>query len=418
MKFEYVASGTNYTRITTPSAVNDRTNLNYINLCFEQMQGPDMVFSLLYNAYQEKEFGEIFNNAYGKSVEMIHADSGGLQMVTQGVQQTPQIRADVYENQAKWADIAMSFDEIPVFTIGDRSKRLDIKNRLFDKNRFEECAKNSGKNLLEQIRYFEKHNSQAKPLLIVQGNDLATYKKWVELALSEIPDYEQRLIGGVAMGGAALGTGFYQDVLKAYYYAYLPLPDFLREHVHLLGVGAVSRLLPTIFALQNGDIAPKVVSYDSSTHSSGPEMGRYYMDNTTVTFGKVLDNRFESMYNDMCNNFKMYPYTLEETFAALTAGGYKTAEEKFGNPNIGIISFFTSFMSSVYNFQTHVDHLLISQKVLLDSLKNKERTAFNALKGVDTEADFERWCREVGQHQLTSQPVQVRPDHVVDQLFI
>jgi hypothetical protein len=418
MLLEYVASGTNYTRITTPSATQDKVNLNHINLCFELMQTDDMAFSLLYNAYQEKDFGEMFTKAYGDSIHTIHADSGGLQMVTQGVQQTPQIRADVYENQAKWADIAMSFDDIPVYTIGDRSKRLDIKNRLFDKNRFVACATNSGQNLLEQIRYFEKNNSIAKPLLIVQGNDLATYKQWVEVALSQIPENEQHLIGGVAMGGAALGTGFYQDVLKAYYYAYLPLPDFLRKHVHLLGVGAVSRLLPTIFAIQNGDIRPDVVSYDSSTHSSGPEMGRYYMDNTTITFGKTLDNRFESMYNDMVSNFKFYPYTLEETFAALTAGGYKTAEEKFGNPNIGIISFFTSFMSSVYNFQKHVDHLMLSQTVLLNSLKNKERTAFNALKGVDTEQDFERWCREVGQHQLTSQPVQVRPDNVIDQLFI
>src|SRR6516225_10472039 len=92
---EYVASGCNFTRITNDGAWQDPTNLDAINGMFLAQQTPKHKFSIMYNAFQEERFGPLFQN-YKDSVYQIHADSGGLQMVTQGKTPTPKLRTDVY----------------------------------------------------------------------------------------------------------------------------------------------------------------------------------------------------------------------------------------------------------------------------------------------------------------------------------
>src|SRR6185369_3616961 len=116
MKLEYVASGCNYTRLPTPGAYELPDNLRFLKEVFTVLNNVDgkknHKFSLLYNAYCEKHFGPAFKKYYKDWIYSIHADSGGLQMVTLGVQNTPKLRQEVYENQALSSDVAMSFDEI------------------------------------------------------------------------------------------------------------------------------------------------------------------------------------------------------------------------------------------------------------------------------------------------------------------
>jgi hypothetical protein len=421
MKFdlEYVASGCNYTRLPTPGAYQLPDNLRLLKEVFTSMQKIDgkdnHKFSLLYNAYCEKHFGPAFKTYYKDWIHSIHADSGGLQMVTLGVQNTPQLRQQVYENQAKSSDVAMSFDEIPIHIVGGRSARLDMSNRFFDPENFEAAATKTGQNLAEQLAYFDKMQSPTKPLFIAQGNDLHTYQQWTEIAMKQVPKSLIGNVGGIAMGGAALGTGMLEDVKKAFYYKQLP---FESNHLHLLGVGSVSRLLPALVFAQNGVYNEGTwISYDSSTHSSGPEMGRYYLGEHTFIFGRSRDNRYDIIHADINRNFPgVFDIDVELFYQAATAGGYASASKRFGSTKEAVQTFVVMFASSVVNFMRHVNAVAESPERLLQEVEGIKQAAFRSLYGVRTVDDFNHWQSQVGSY-LPSQPVRLKPSSTIDTLF-
>jgi len=53
---------------------------------------------------------------YKDSLYNIHADSGGLQAITLGKKIDSNLKTQVYNIQSQYADIGMSFDEIPITT--------------------------------------------------------------------------------------------------------------------------------------------------------------------------------------------------------------------------------------------------------------------------------------------------------------
>ena len=118
MKLEYVASGTSFMRLANPIIENDQKSLELVNNIFNHFfkNQPGHYFSLLYNACVESNKGESLGN-FKSSIHNLHADSGGLQMITlahklpKGVNMND-LKEEVYLNQAKWADVGMCFDEI------------------------------------------------------------------------------------------------------------------------------------------------------------------------------------------------------------------------------------------------------------------------------------------------------------------
>lgn len=416
INLEYVSSGTNYTRLPNPGAYELPENLVFIEKVFTRLnKNPKHKFSLMYNAYTEKHFGVLFKKHYRDWIHSIHADSGGLQMVTRGLTPTPQLKTEVYESQAKDSDIAMSFDEIPIFIAGDRSLRLDMKNRFFDPDKFESAAKQTGDNLAEQLAYFEKHGSTTKPLFIAQGNDLSTYIQWTEIALSRVPQDLRGNIGGVAMGGAALGNAMLEDVKRAFYFSQLPIDQ---NHLHLLGVGSVIRLLPYIVMWHNGVYNKDIwISYDSSTHTSGPEMGRHYIDRKTISFGKVRNQVYDKIYNDILQTFgPVLDFGVDKLHVALTCGGYIRAQKLFGTTKEAIQSFVVLFAASVANFMEHTNSAATDQRSLLSEVTGIQRSGLRSLYDVRSPEDFKHWEDQVGQY-LPSNPVRVKPSSTIDSLF-
>lgn len=88
---EYVASGTSHSRIVI-GAAKQQYAIELINEIFSKLNNiNNHKFSLLFNAYTEKGFGEIFKN-YRSSVYKIHSDSGGLQIITQGKESNDSVK--------------------------------------------------------------------------------------------------------------------------------------------------------------------------------------------------------------------------------------------------------------------------------------------------------------------------------------
>ncbi len=391
----YIASGCSYSRITFPDAREDEGCKQFINDCFSNLQsaGDNTKFSLLFNAWTESNFGEIFKN-FKDSLSEIMADSGGLQIITQGLQVTDKIKEEVYNIQGKTADTCLSFDEIPLSFSGDRTNKNDTAGRWFDINKFDECAKQTGKNVFNQIKTFIEIDSKAKPIFIVQGNCYDTYMKWTEIALKEIPKEYHKYISGFAMAGPCLGTGMLEDIKRAFYFNQLPIET---DRLHLLGIGSIKRMMPFLIFSQTGLYKNLEISYDSTTHTSGIVMGRTYMNNGIVLFSRELNETYVKIFNA----FRKSAYFPKEIdihlffeILNINSGDFK---DRYGSKVIYIKTFIGFLCFSIHNFIKHTEECFNSkEKILGLAKKTKERNIINSLYQIKNYDDFKSWERNIG----------------------
>ena len=401
---EYVASGSSYFKLMYAESLEPQ-NLDFFARTFGSLNNThNHKDSLLYNAYTEKRPGEWMGEHYRPLVHSIHADSGGLQMITLGRTITNELKEEVYDSQARNSDIAMCFDVIPVRTLdAGRSDRLDLNNRRFDRTDLERCARETGRNLRRQIDFFDEKGSKSRPMLITQGNDYDSYMKWTEYVVAELDEYHVSRIGGIAMGAAALGKGSLEDFKRAFYFTELPI-NLQSKHLHLLGVGSVYRMIPQFIFMQNGLYQNVEMSYDSTTHTSGVTQGRYYKDDLALNFTRAFDDKYRIVWEDIKRNFPFYDYSLETFYEALNISS-RTYQEKHGNIDPSLQTYGVFVSSAIKNFLAHVEKLQNSRDEIMNMSRGIDATAFNALYSVHNKQDFDHWLRNVGPY-VASEPVQ------------
>lgn len=401
---EYVASGSSYFKLMYAESLEPQ-NLDFFARTFGSLNNThNHKISLLYNAYTEKRPGEWMGEHYRSLVHSIHADSGGLQMITLGRTITNELKEEVYDSQARNSDIAMCFDVIPVRTLdAGRSDRLDLNNRRFDRTDLERCARETGRNLRRQIDFFDEKGSKSRPMLITQGNDYDSYMKWTEYVVAELDEYHVSRIGGIAMGAAALGKGSLEDFKRAFYFTELPI-NLQSKHLHLLGVGSVYRMIPQFIFMQNGLYQNVEMSYDSTTHTSGVTQGRYYKDDLALNFTRAFDDKYRIVWEDIKRNFPFYDYSLETFYEALNISS-RTYQEKHGNIDPSLQTYGVFVSSAIKNFLAHVEKLQNSRDEIMNMSRGIDATAFNALYSVHNKQDFDHWLRNVGPY-VASEPVQ------------
>lgn len=264
---------------------------------------------LLYNALTEKSAVN-WITPYSDSIKSIHTDSGGLQMMHQGKTITPKIAEDIFKVQAQASHIAMSFDSIPIKIVGVGSGKIDMSVKKFEVSRNVECGITSGKYVQQQIEYFKNNRDTSlfhtKPLIVIQGNSKQDFIDYFEAIKSQISPENYKEIGGFAIAGSAIGIGVLEVLDSCYAFDCLDIPPEMGRHLHFLGYGSVSRLLPIIMLKRNGMFSEYTISYDSTSHSSRFIMGGVIEENLKVfnfgtesrstkskeIFGKVYD-RFE-----------------------------------------------------------------------------------------------------------------------------
>lgn len=402
-KLEYILSGTSYTRI---HGVMDKQHIvDLSNKLFSSVaKKTNHKFGLLYNAFTEPGFGK---NLVQFDVDSIHADSGGLQIITQGLTATQDIKDKIYRNQATHADLGMCFDEIPIKTVGATSGRNDTTNRFFDPDTLEEMARQTGKNIARQIEVFLEEKSKCKPILIAQGNCYDTYMRWVEYILDEIPPDKHQYIGGIAMGGAALGTGSLEDIERAFIFTQLPME---KKHLHILGVGSAKRILPYLMFIKNGMYDGVSVSYDSTTHSSGVELGNYFANGTMNSFTRHYSDTYDIMLKDVCE-LTGFDLAGKEFFNVLNSSKTKYLVEGTGDDSIFYGVRLGTIIASVTNFCHYIDSLLSSEKALNKLISSdKSLMPIKSLLDVKDLASYNEWRSSVGRFVKTNRIAGSKPN--------
>lgn len=289
-KFEYVASGLGYIKPFNKPLLGNPELLNYLKEnIIKKVSTDDDYFSMLFNAYVEPSFGRNIDKFYKDSIYHTHSDSGGLQVITRGSKITPEIKQQVYSIQGQYSDIGMSFDEIPILTPEEGSGIGKTGNRLFDSSNLDFYINESIKNFKIQSEYFKDHNTTCKPMLIIHGNCYDTFMYWYKRCMDEIKNRDD--IGGISISAASHGNGFNEEVERAFV-----MREISKEFnkFHLLGVGSIKRLIPYLYFLRGSDNIH--LSYDSTSHTMGTGMGRFYSQSKTYNLTRNYNHQYDHLW--------------------------------------------------------------------------------------------------------------------------
>jgi len=421
LHFDYVASGMSHAKIATNAFSNSPDIVEKTNILLREMQGMnDHKYSVLFNGYKEKRVGQIINDTIRKSVYSVHADSGGLQVITLGKVITPELKEEIYETQAILSDVAMSFDEIPLVLTGNRSAFHDIKSRYYDPDLVEPYAKKSSENLKRQLEKFAELKTKTKPLMILQGNDLAGYQRWMDIHLENIPKELHGAIGGISIGAGALGQGLLEDAERHFIYTQLTGPDNIMTHLHILGVGSVKRMIPLLIYDHTNLLNREVyTSYDSTTHTSGVTMGNYYLKDKLIPLSRNVDKNLLAVVDCMNSYSHWYgnKFDIHDVHSILCVP--KLWKEKYGLDNrvydrMSIV--LTYLFSSILNFTEELNSCYKSKEVLLSKL-TPEVAPFSLLYSVRDNKDFQQWKTLYGR-SVPSKSVTIKTESVSLEDFV
>lgn len=421
---EYVASGSTHIHYEVATA-KDTQCLDVMNRVLGYIQGKhDHMYSLLFNALTERKTIRMMDPRMTNSYRM-HSDSGGLQLVTQGKVVDDTIKNEIYDIQNKHSDVAMCFDEIPVkFTGSTGGGMNDNSSRYFDTDNFDQYAKATGQNVFNQIKNFvESDGQRAKPLLIIHGNNLDYMRKWVDLALGEIPEEYHQYINGLASAGPSLGTGPLEDVERFSVLGLLEVDDRLKENIHLLGIGSVRRLLPIIMYKKSGFISPTAhISYDSTSHTAGITMGRYYINgrfmetpqpnltNHTKVFADL-----HKLFGHVIDDFKFdeddYLRVMSQSFSKVNAQGVPY------DINAMMVYYVLYVFGSILNFTKHVELLCTDDKALNDLLGVRGLNEYKYLGDIKSYDDYQHWRTHVGRYMKSKPVLAKQAEFNLDNLF-
>ena len=413
MQLNFVLSGINHTEFTRNEIIKDDETLQKLKSVIRSLDGRNgHKYSFLFNGWTEPAMGARLFEQYNDDVFELHSDSGGLQIVTRGMSITPERKEEVYRTQARLSDIAMSFDEIPVKLLSDRSTRSDVNNRVFDLDRFRDAAIQSGKNLRRQLEVFEEEGSSCKPLVICHGNDFETYQTWLNLVLEQVPSSWHERIGGISLGAAALGTGTLQDVDRFMIYSNLDTPECLQNQLHILGVGAVKRMLPFLYLYHNPHMMHDdlEVSYDSSTHTSGLSMAFYHKNGRLVNIGQTFNEKFYRVFNSI-KSMGLWDDELTEQDVYDAVVIPQNWEAKYGKHGETYRRFraISSFLfGSCLEFTGEIDACVRDASVL-DSYLDKKTQPLRLLKDISDWKEYCEW-RDMYGRKLKSSAVKREGD--------
>lgn len=416
MSYEYIASGLSF--IWTPKFNRDTQP----ELCDKIREMTDLVVAahhnhklgVLFNAYTEKHTVKEVNDIFkGYTVQ---ADSGGLQMMTLGHGDiTEEAKDKVYRTQAKHATIGMSFDQIPVTTIGEKQGFLEAAQRYFNPAIFDECAIESGKNLHRQIDVYLEEESECKPLLIVQGNGMDWYRRWADLVMKQIPQEKWKYIAGVSSSSFALGNGLREDVERVFSFSQLDVPDHMKKHCHLLGFGSAHRLIPVVQFKRSGLYDDSILfSYDSTKHTGGIARGQYQNEGSIAQLRRHKDKTYYNTIEKMDDFFENILHTKfnEEHFYDTIICPASTWTEKYGEGKMAYernMMRYGFFLFSVHATMNMVKHMEANEEHIT-RIRKSDAHIFMPLSQVKTVADYTHWVNHVSRH-LVSKKVKTISEH-------
>jgi len=275
--------------------------------------------SMLFNSYTEPNHGEVIRTLM-PSWHHHFSDSGGLQLSRTKGGLTHEIKDKIYRHQAAWSDVAMIFDDIPVEFDGSNSgwsMKTSTAGRRFIREEVGKTARTTLANVKRQIEMFEALDSDTKITLIVQGQDLESYREYIETIVNGLTEKELERCVSISLASACSGSGFNNRMEMIYSVKDFQIPMRLKKNIHLLGLGSHEMMMPFFVSPDYFDFVENV-SYDSSTQANSWFFSRYRDKNwvnidmdspatTTKSEQEIYEEQLVPVFSDMLKqNFEAF----------------------------------------------------------------------------------------------------------------
>lgn len=375
--------------------------------------------SLLFNAFTEDSIGKYIVDMEQYGFDTLYADSGGLQMVTTNRVITPALKSQVYEVQ-KLADYGFCFDEIPLglkegVDPATAKHRSQTSSKLFRQGDFDGCIARTAVNIKEQTEAFQ--GTKTKAFYILQGNSADEMYRWFEGGTKVLEAHNYAHLQGLAPADTCLGNGELESVEM------IAATRRLREdfgvektgnHIHFLGVGSPSRILPAIFLSQGGYLKDDTyVSFDSSTASMSLIMGNLTSANGRRVRRGVMETTGWMMefYDDMHGVIAEFCGEVSrEDFRAHIMTHYKSIADLINNcpPHMEV------FMRAAVTVMPLWQVVGFFQQAM-DRINSPDMaySPIGLLKQVKDESDMQHWRRQFSRYLKSSKIDRVRENTLV-----
>lgn len=381
--------------------------LEHMKARVEKLTGIPITISLLFNAFTEAKIGQYIIEMDQYGFDRLYADSGGLQMVTTNKKITPELKQEIYKTQ-KLADFGFCFDEIPL-GIKDgvdpetARHRSQTGSKLFRQDEFDRCIVSTAENIRDQCEAFE--GSKTKGFYILQGNSSEEMYRWFEGGTRILERDHYKQLQGLAPADTCIGNGELESVemLAACHRLHNEFPDLVGDHIHFLGVGSPSRLLPVIFLSEGGYLDPGThVSFDSSTASMSLIMGNLVMPNgkrcrrgikETVDFMMAY---YDAMHDIVAEFAGEAP---RDVFHAHVLENHKSMADLINSAPPEIEVFMRASMTAMPLWQT--EGFFVNAMNAMNS-PEVHYSAIGFLRQVKTEDDMNAWRREFSKYLKSS----------------
>lgn len=418
MKIDYVMSGS-HDRITLykedhadkefigKSAQVFAKYLQFLNRMTLET-GFDVSISRLYNAYTESNHAPMFREHYSQAYSNIYADSGGLQVITQGKTITDSVKRDIYTTQ-DYSDYSFCFDEIPLTVKFDSgtNERSNTSNKLFIPSDFVACAEKTARNIVEQCTSLKN----SKVFIIVQGNTWKDMVLWFDTIYPIVEPHLDKICG-IAPADTCMGNGYLESCDMAYACGLIfrKYPK-LGRRVHFLGVGSASRIEPIVVLTKSGVIPDDViVSIDSSSMTMAFVMGKavYNYDDRF----KVFTEHLREFYSNCMPEYELdydYIYDSLVTHQYQSGMSYKVMRE-LGCEKMRIVG---ALLIPMYcHWQVHLTFEKMSNELKYG--KDKINKSLSLVESLD---DYLKW-RNTFAHKIPSKRIDRKSAYSIMDLFL
>lgn len=363
----------------------------------------------LFNAFTEEMFANRVEETGYNFKELfpdgIYADSGGLQVLTQGKIIDDVMKKKIYGVQAKYADYAMSFDEMPF--------RMLDGQKIYLPDKVADCGTKAGENLKEQIEFFDSIDATTKIFPIVQGLGLKDMSTYTLNMLNVLNKKQLSKLECLAVGG--IQSEFELLERSVNIYKIDGIPAKIRNHFHILGVTGFRKLMPVMIGARNG-LMPgiKKLSFDSTTMTKSYLLGNIQSSLNELksgqqkrTLGKVRDAFVEDYYQQMWDFWKEIPENIFENVedmiehSCFNSKGLTTAAQQYKEwgPEHGIKTITQKYVYVYYNtfkFMQILEAYLEGKVQISDFMGTyKQLHLLQALEEINNTDDFDQWYREV-----------------------
>ena len=243
MDYTYIMSGVSM--VLKNGTIEKRDNSRLNEMISDTINNDDnhfLNYELMFNAYHEDTIMRTFYSKWGYFGATWHADSGGLQMITQNKTITEEWKDKIYRVQAKHSSYAMCFDEMPInLTDEATGSKVDLSGRQYIRDWAKDKAILTGLNVKRQIEVIREEKSYAKVFIICQGNTTKGFLNYYNNVMAQLPEGLLYIYCWCCIISCVYRLGVRESIEMVASYRYMHIPAGMGNKLHLLGFGSTSR---------------------------------------------------------------------------------------------------------------------------------------------------------------------------------